>query len=479
MAQCITSVVSPSCPGKSDASITVIYTGDEETDKRYLLLQNNVALDSAFTKGTHSFTGLAAKVWETQVYLSNGTGGWNYSCARVDTVNDPDTLKLAMNATDINCKGDGTGSIVVTVEGGTPPFNYLWNSGRTTSTSTGLSAGTYAVVVTDVRGCVSNKAVTLKEPATQMSPGSTQKDVLCAGKKSGSIDLSVTGGSAPYTFQWSHGATTEDVTNLSGGTYTVSIYDGNQCEENLEIILNEPDPFLAPAKGVNISCNGLIDGTATVTGEGGTSPYSYLWSTGETTATITGLDAGRYIIIAVDANACPASGEAIVIEPTRLKVYNKSENLGCDRTEYKVEIVASGGTLPHSFQWSDGSTDQIIEEMIPGDYEITVTDGRGCSAVDTLSLEYKEATCVTAPSGFTPNGDGINDTWTVRNFEKFQGAVLQVFDLTGTMVFDSGSQTLPWGGTFEGADLEQGTYYYILDLNNGEPRQTGPITILR
>ncbi|MCB0430729.1 MAG: gliding motility-associated C-terminal domain-containing protein [Flavobacteriales bacterium] len=477
--QCITSIVKPSCPGKQDASLTVIYSGDNTTDKKYRLLKNASLLQEATSKGTYSFTGLGAAAYETEVYLSDGTGGWNLACGKNDTIHDPDTLRINFTTTNISCLGNQTGAIDVEIEGGSPPFTYVWTQGSTTQDISGLSAGSYAVVVSDVRGCVANESTTLTEPASGMEPTYTNTEIKCNGQATASIDVTVTGGTTPYTYSWSNGATSEDLSNLPAGTYILSLSDGNGCPDTVSVTVSQPDKFNAAAKGINISCNGLVDGMGVVKGDGGTPPYSYLWTTGETSDTIKGLDAGRYTVIALDANGCPSTNEAIVIEPTILKVYTVSDPPSCDRTEYSVKIVASGGTLPHKFLWSDGSTGGEIEEVIPGDYLITVSDARGCAATDTLHLELIEATCVTAPSGFTPNADGTNDTWTVRNIEKFPGAELQIFDLKGKLVFDTNERPLPWDGRSEGNDMPAGTYYYILDLHNNESKITGPITILR
>ena len=142
-------------------------------------------------------------------------------------------------ATDALCNGDSTGSIDLTVTGGTAPFTYTWDNGATTEDISTLAAGTYNVTITDANGCTATASATVGEP-TLLAGSAVATDALCNGDSTGSIDLTVTGGTAPFTYAWDNGATTEDISTLAAGTYNVTITDANGCTATASATVGEP-----------------------------------------------------------------------------------------------------------------------------------------------------------------------------------------------------------------------------------------------
>ena len=195
--------------------------------------------------------------------------------------------------------------------GGTSPYAYLWANNATTATITGLSAGSYGVQVTDANNCTQLEYFTVGE-AIAISASFTTTDVLCSGDLSGEIDLTVSGGLSPYAYLWSNGLNTEDLQGLSAGMYQVTISDVNNCvyADSVEIIepslLTASTVVLTNNGGYGVSCNGDSDGSGQVLATGGTSPYTYLWSNGESTSIISGLSAGIYTVTVSDTNGCTA-----------------------------------------------------------------------------------------------------------------------------------------------------------------------------
>jgi hypothetical protein len=229
---------------------------------------------------------------------------------------------LSMNNAidDVNCFGGNTGSIDLTINGGTMPYSFVWSNGATTEDLTNVAAGTYTVTVTDAQGCTAgNSTLSIQQPAAALTSNVTGTvPVACYGNSTGSIDLTITGGTSPYSYSWSNGATTQDLTNISSGTYTVSVTDAQGCSSTIaSITITQPTAGLSAsvASTGNVACNGGGNGSVDLTVAGGTSPYTFTWSNGATTEDINNLYAGTYNVSITDANGCTATSSATVSQP--------------------------------------------------------------------------------------------------------------------------------------------------------------------
>src|SRR4030095_4625271 len=202
---------------------------------------------------------------------------------------------IALTETHVDAKYNraSTGSIDLTVAGGTAPFTYAWSNGATTQDLTGIAAGTYNVTVTDAGGCTQTlNGIVIAEPAAIVLT-ETHVDVNCNGASTGSIDLTVAGGTAPFIYAWSNGATTQDLTNIPAGTYNVTVTDAGGCTQTLNnIVITEPAAIVLTETHVNANCNGASTGSIDLSVAGGTAPYTYTWSNGATTQDLTNIPAG-------------------------------------------------------------------------------------------------------------------------------------------------------------------------------------------
>lgn len=218
----------------------------------------------------------------------------------------------------ISENGGSDGEIKITGKGGVLPYNYLWNNGLTDEVIRNLTAGSYSVVLTDLNGCSTTSSITLIEPTALeiqsiTSPLHNGYNISCYEGNDGSIDLTVSGGVPPYTFQWSNGRFTEDINELGNGTYWVLVRDANGSEVAGQILLRSPQPnridgftpSIYPPHNRNISCFGCANGSLQVNVIGGIPPYTYNWSNGEHSNPITNLSAGVYSVIVYDENGCP------------------------------------------------------------------------------------------------------------------------------------------------------------------------------
>ncbi|MFN5418976.1 MAG: SprB repeat-containing protein, partial [Sphingomonadales bacterium] len=203
----------------------------------------------------------------------------------------PAVTASILTQTNVTCNGLSNGAGTVTATGGQTPYTYLWSTGATSNTLSGRAAGTYTVTVTDLNGCASTATLTISEPAALVASILTQTNVTCNGLSNGSGTVTETGGTAPYTYLWSTGATTSTLSGRAAGTYTVTVTDFNGCASTTTLTITQPDALGSTMTQTNVSCNGGNDGAATISVTGGTTPYTYLWSTGDMTAGVTTLTA--------------------------------------------------------------------------------------------------------------------------------------------------------------------------------------------
>ncbi len=330
---------------------------------------------------TEDISTLAAGTYNVTITDANGC-----IATASATVGEPTLLAGSAVATDALCNGDSTGSIDLTVTGGTAPFTYAWDNGETTEDISTLAAGTYNVTITDANGCTATASATVGEPIL-LAGSAVATDALCNGDSTGSIDLTVSGGTAPFTYAWNNGETTEDISTLAAGTYNVTITDANGCTATTSAVVGEPTLLAGSAVATDALCNGDSTGSIDLTVSGGTAPFTYAWSNGETTEDISTLAAGTYNVTITDANGCTATASAIVGEPTLLALTEDSVvNSNCGQSDGSVLVSTSGGTAPFTYLWSNGDTTEDLSAAPAGSYTLTVTDANGCSTTLTSTI---------------------------------------------------------------------------------------------
>ena len=348
--------------------------------------------------------------WRARVAdLNNWTGSENssepYTIHKdaVMSVNSGASVSIT-SSTNVSCNGGTDGVITATVTGGAPNYNYSWSNGAsttntssTTNTISSLSAGTYTVTVTDNEGTTDNTSITITEPTALIASAVADSMVSCNGWYDGGATASATGGETPYSYSWSNGATTASITGVSAGTYTITITDANGCSDDAQITITEPTALIASAVADSmVSCNGWYDGGATASATGGETPYSYSWSNGATTASITGVGAGTYTITITDANGCSDDAQITITEPTSLNASAVADSMVSCNGWYDGGATASatGGETPYSYSWSNGATTASIAGVGAGTYTITITDANGCS--DDAQIIITEPTALIA-----------------------------------------------------------------------------------
>lgn len=298
--------------------------------------------------------------------------------------------------TNATCYNGCDGSIDLhTVTGNTPPYTYAWSTipPQTAAIATQLCASAYTVTVTDINNCTGSVSYTVTEPA-QMQLGLTKTDLLCNGDNSGTAASTVSGGTTPYTYIWSdpNSSSTPSVTGLAAGSYTLTVYDNLQCSATDNITLTEPTVLQVSATHQDVACFGGSTGRVFGVAQGGTTPYTYAWSTSpvQTGATANNVPAGTYTVVVRDNNNCTASVSEPVNEPTQLTatISNTVDNICYDGATGQATVTAGGGSLPYLYNWATNpaQTTPTATGLRAGQYNVTVTDDSLCTAITTATI---------------------------------------------------------------------------------------------
>ncbi|MEI6816764.1 MAG: PKD domain-containing protein [Bacteroidota bacterium] len=296
----------------------------------------------------------------------------------------------------VNATCQPIGSATVSATGGTAGYSYHWSTNpvQTSSTATGLAAGTYYVTVTDAHGCTDSVNVIILGMTNNM----VHTDVTCNGGTNGTATITVTGGTSPFVYHWNSAPvqTTQTATGLAAGSYIVTVTDVNGCTVVVNVTITQPSQLTATIGSQNISCNGLTDGSASVTAGGGISGYNYIWSNGSTTNTATGLGANNYIVTVTDANGCTVTSNVTITQPTPVVVTIVSQvnELCFGGNNASITSTTSGGTGIIALTWSTVPIQNtlIATNLLAGAYIVTATDQNGCTA--TVSTTITEPTKV-------------------------------------------------------------------------------------
>ncbi len=286
------------------------------------------------------------------------------------------------------CYGAASGSATAIVWEGTEPYTYLWSDGQTTATAEALEEGTYTVTVTDANACILELIAHVELAEEPFWVKIYPNNVACTEGNSGAIDIDVIGGQAPFAYLWNNGATTEDLENVPAGFYSVVVTDANGCTVIVSADVLEYSPIVINIESSNSSCSNSL-GSATANVYGGNSPYTYLWSTGHTGATIDDIIAGTYAVTITDANGCTATSSFTILNEGGISLSTITSNTTCGTSSGSAKVIVSDGTAPYTYQWSDpaNQTGQTATGLAAGNYTVTVADANGCSSTTTVTIE--------------------------------------------------------------------------------------------
>ena len=372
------------CFGDDDGAIEIsvtdgtgVYTYDWSTTN-----------GSGLVQGQQDQSGLSPGDYKLILSDSCTTLEYNY------TIRSPGELEITLDEVqNVLCFGDSTGKISVTVSGGTQPYNYVWvdNFGNTYNRDIGnvfnsgdlsnIPAGTYTLTVTDSNQCSATlPPVEITEPADLLL-SFNKTDLSCYNSNDGKITVTASGGVSPYTYTWSDLGNGSSRDNLAAGTYSVIVKDANECEETVDIVIENAELFDVDPVITQISCFGANDGSIELNFVGGVGNVNVQW-TDDSTAGVNrnNLSPGVYSVLITDESSCTIERDFTIIEPQEIEITGIITNaIDCiEPNSGSIDLQVSGGTAPYTFLWSNGSTGEDLTNVPANNYLVTVTDSNGC-----------------------------------------------------------------------------------------------------
>jgi hypothetical protein len=307
-------------------------------------------------------------------------------------------FKFSAVKSDISCNGEEDGSIVL--ETTKDSLSYLWNTGDTIQNLYGLTSGVYEVTVTDNGICPKTAIYRINEPAPLNITIDNITNTTC-GNNNGAIATTTTGGHGQYSYSWSNGDSTKDISGLPANSYTISATDNKGCSASKIIAITNTDgPIITELEHRNEKCNGSSSGYIKVSATG-TGTLTYNWENGSTDSIRENLSAGFYSLTVTDSSTnCSAVFATEITEPKPLLAYRKVKSVKCygDSTG-AIFAKAKGGTAPYTYSWigpnSYASTDSVDLSVAQGSYSLTVTDDSGCTANILAWVDEPEAISIT------------------------------------------------------------------------------------
>lgn len=390
----IVSQTNVACMGSTTGSVTVAGSGGTYP---YQFSINGGAFQASGT-----FNNLGAGVYNITIKDAN-----NCQTNVPVTIIQSATLLTASitGQTNVLCAGQANGNATVLAGGGTSPYTYSWNTVpvQTAATAINLTARAYTVTVKDTAGCVKTASVTITQP-TPIVIIITKTNIACAGIPDGTATAKASGGTPPYSYAWltTPIQTTETVSNLPAGTYTVAVFDSLGCFKPAFVTITEPaSVFTASITGhTDVLCAGSNTGSLTVSGLGGTPPYLYNINGGafQASGIFNSLSAGVYTIVAHDANNCEVILTETIKEPASAltaSITGQTNVLCAGQANGSATVAASGGTAPYTFSWNSVpvQTAATAINLTARSYIVTVTDASGC--IKTVNVTITQPVPIT------------------------------------------------------------------------------------
>lgn len=373
-----------SCNGNTDGSLTITATSTTNTSFEY-------SIDGTSFSSTNTFT----QIGPGQYTLTVRETGSNCENTFSATVAEPDVLELSPTAVDVTCNGQEDGQITGSAMGGTAPYEYSIDGGTTYQTQdfTGLDIGSYTLTVRDANGCTDSKTVTIAEPTELMLSITSTTDASCNGLADGSATEAVSGGTAPYSYSLDaqNFSSTINLTALAADSYTLTVKDANDCERSATFTIAEPTAIVPTVSAsTDISCNGLTDGSFTVTATGGDGTFMYSIDGTNFSATnaFTGLSADTYTVTVQDGNGCTATIRQTISEPAALSLQFEAVDITCNGAgDGQIAGIGTGGTAPYEYSL-DGTNFQstAFSGLTAGNYTLTVKDANDCKTATTVDI---------------------------------------------------------------------------------------------
>lgn len=477
-----------SCNGPCDGSASVAPTGGTGSGYSYNWLPGDPD-----GQGTTQVSNLCPGNWT--VTISDGAG-----CDTTYAFTITPFMPITPVATvqQVICNGACDGSIDLAVTGGVGNLTYVWTPepgiGQGTASVGQLCPDNWSVTITDAVGCDTTISYSITEPPALTVITDDVVSASCNTANDGAISISITGGAPDYTTEWigpdGYASNDEDISSLLPGTYEVTVTDLNNCQTTSTIVVVALNSVVADAGPDRVECSGVMI-TLDATASQGASTYEWSDGQGGIIGTDPVIDLGvlfdgtyTYVLNVADGVCSDVDTLVITVLPTPIA------DAGDDRSIYLQGTTELGGSPAgppgSTFTWQPDSLLDHADVPNPTAtlsattwFILTVVGPDGCVSLDSVLVTIVPE--VKVPSGFTPNGDGHNDTWVLDFTTLFPSIEVQVFSRWGEPLFRSVGYAVPWDGKYDGKFVPIGTYYYVIELH--DPRfpeaLTGPLTVIR
>ncbi len=324
------------------------------------------------------------------VYIVTVTDANGCQKQKTKTLTQPSAVTVNANIVSPSCYGMSDGSLYAQAIGGTQGYSYAWSNGSSAQQVSNVSAGAYALTVTDLNGCTVSQSYSVSQPPA-LAMNLMSFDMACTDA-AGSAMVNPAGGTGAYTVEWSSGASGLQATGLTAGNYQVEVSDANGCSVLQDFAITASENLSVVVSVEEISCHGMADGAASAFVSGGTGIYTYDWSQGANAASLSNLDAGTYNLQVSDSEGCEGAYSFTLEEPDALSLAVIKNDISCfGLADGSLYAEASGGSPGYSYAWNNGSSAQQVSNASAGVYTLTVTDLNGCTVSQSYSISQPSA----------------------------------------------------------------------------------------
>ena len=472
------------------SNTTMVYSTPPVTGNTYLWEVSNGAIIGSKTNNTVSI------FWENE-----GSGSISVTettpsaCSKTKTletdVNEVKATEATEDHKDVTCYDGNDGAFTASASGGNGNYTYSlkndFSNSNTNGKFTGLTAGTYTVYVKDANGCTTSVNVEITQPNAALDASVTsQTNVDCFGNNTASVTVTATGGTTSYKYKLDNGAYQNNGTfiSLKAGNYTVYVKDANGCTTSVDVTITQPDKLTCDAKQVSqVTIFGHKDGVATVTPDGGTKPYEYLWDNGDERAKADTLGAGYHEVTVTDANGCETTCGVTIGQPGELTCDVKLiHNVDCNGfANGSAEVTANGGIGSYTYLWDNGDKRAIADTLRAGTHTVTVTDANGAHTKCEVTINEPDEVVIITPKDSSVSScltqqevDTEFATWLSRVKVSGGNKLSVTNDNNGAPLACGGAVTVTWTASSECPEDVQDSAKFTVIADSEKPTFTTP-----
>ncbi|MBP7822004.1 MAG: gliding motility-associated C-terminal domain-containing protein [Saprospiraceae bacterium] len=408
-----------------------------------------------------------------QVTITDGNGCTYES----DLIEVQGPLAVDATITPTACPSESIGAINLNISGGCHPLGFLWSNGAVSQSISGLVEGTYSVTITDCSSNTSVHSYNVPATSTLTSVIGLTHALSSANSNDGALKVTITGATLPIvSLTWSNGQTTEEISGLSAGIYSVTVVDATGCAVIREYDLTSSTILTVNIttekyNGYDLSCYDECDGIASAEVAGGSPNYTYIWSNGNTEATISNLCAGNYRVTVTDGLGNSATKSIQMIAPPNI-IVNFDVQASSGLPDGSARAIVVGGTAPLTYQWSSNNdADEILQNVAAGEYFVLITDNNGCRKLASIEIPGPEdgTPCSKIMPAFSPNDDGANDLLLISCLNTQNDFNLEIYNRWGQLVYRGDRSSISGNVTWDGKNLSgelqpEGAYFYVIDV---------------